>query len=476
MYQLLRWQDCSLSSSIRTVYLPAFLTGLLLVGILGCERSPQTPSATEPAAETTNPSIVPLRVWIVGPIADEQIWMRHWLAGSEQSLEFRSLKIEELLTLQICDCDVILYPARLIGELAERGWIVKLPEVVDSTGDGDVGDSPTAPAPVAWRQQASYAGQMMAIPLGCSLPVFLGSSAFPAADHMLDWSGLLKQLQLAEVDAPKFTIAEQPVDREALVDRFLAIAATQSARDPSYGLLFDLQSMRSRLTDESFVRSAKILAALASQPDGLVSVVDSHSAAWSWIGNNSRAAVAIATPALLDMKATIVANGQIVRVGSVNQGPVDDSAISSTSNERPRAMAWNSGAGLLASLSGQCRQSNQAISLLRWLSQPTTRSVLTKFTSGIESPTPVASAESLVWKANQSLSEVVASSNVALEPRLPLAIEYRRALADALIEFLSGKANASQAMQTADKSWQAITDKAGPSQRTSYEKSLGLSL
>ncbi len=476
MYQLLRWQDCSLSSSIRTVSLPALLAGLLLASLLGCDRPPQTASTNEPAAEPTNSSIVPLRVWIVGPIADEQIWMRHWLAGSEQSLEFRSLKIEELLTLQLCDCDVLLYPARLIGELAERGWIVKLPEGVDSTVNGDGGDSPTARAPMAWRQQASYAGQTMAIPLGCSLPVFLGSSAFPVVDHMLDWSELLKQLQLAEIDTPKFTIAEQQVDREALVDRFLAIVATLSARDPSYGLLFDLQSMHSRLTDESFVRSAKILAALASQPDGLVSVVDSHSIAWSWIGNNSRAAVAIATPALLDMQATIVANGQIIRVGSVNQGLADNSAIGSTSSERPRVMAWNSGAGLLASLSGQCRQSNQAISLLHWLSQPSTRSVLTKFTSGIESPTPVASAESLVWKASQSLSEVVTSSNVALEPRLPLATEYRRALADALIEFLSGKTNASQAMQAADKSWQAITDQAGPAQRTNYEKSLGLTL
>lgn len=410
-------------------------------------------------------------------MADEQIWMRHWLAGSEQQIEFRSLKAEELLLLPQSDCDVILYPARMIGDLTERGWIVKLPDSVDLADGLETSDSQTAPAPLAWRQQTTYAGQTMGIALGCSLSVFIASNEFPAADNMRDWSILLKALQLAENDSPKFSIAQQQVDREALVDRFLAIAATLSNRDPSYGLLFDLQSMRSRLPDENFVRCARILAALASQPDGLAAVVGDHSVTWNWIANNPRAALAVATPALLDTQANTVASGQIVRVGTSTPTLADNSsADAEVIVERPRVIAWNSGAGLVASLSSQCRQSNQAVSLLRWLSQPSTRSVLTKFTVGIESPTPIASAESLAWKARQSLSEVVTSAGVVQEPRLPLANAYRQALADALLDFLTGKTNAGQAMRSADQSWQAITDKAGQSQRSNYEKSLGLTL
>lgn len=472
-----RQQSSYVRTSSRAVRLLAQLACLLWAGFLGCDRASPTTSSSPPTESTTNTSIVPLRVWVVGPIADEQIWMRHWLAGSEQQIEFRSLKTEELLPLRQSDCDVILYPSRLIGELTERGWIVKLPDGLDSAGGVESGDSQLAPAPLAWRQQATYAGQSMGISLGCSLPVLVATSAFPAADNLRDWGTLLNDLQLAEIDSPQFSITEQQVDREALVDRFLSIAATLSNRDPSYGLLFDLQSMRSRLADENFVRCARILAALASQPDGLAAMVGDHLVAWNWIANNPRAALAIATPALLDTQANSLSNGQIVRVGTANSELANNSSADAEAvAERPRITAWNSGAGLVASLSSQCRQSNQAISLLRWLSQPSTRSVLTKFTVGIESPTPVASADSLAWKARQSLSEVVTSAGVAQEPRLPLATAYRQALADALLDFLTGKTNASQAMRSADQSWQDITDKAGQTQRSHYEKSLGLTL
>ncbi len=404
------------STSSRVVHLLAHFACLLLVGSLGCDRASPTTSASQSAATPANTAFVPLRVWVVGPIVDEQIWMRHWLAGSEQQIEFRSVKTEDLLPLSQCDCDVILYPARLIGELTERGWIVKLPDSVDLASGVETGDSQVAP--LAWRQQATYAEQTMGIALGCSLPVFIATSAFPVADNMRDWSTLLKDLQLAEIDSPQFNLTEQQVDREALVDRFLAIVATLSNRDPSYGLLFDLQSMRSRLADENFIRCARILAALASQPDGLAAMVRDHSVTWSWISRTTRdLRLAVATPATLNTPwPNIVVSGQVVRVGTSTPGLADNSSADADAvTDRPRVMAWNSGSGLVASLSSQCRQSNQAVSLLRWLSQPSTRSVLTKFTVGIESPTPVASAETLAWKARQSLSEVVTAA--AARPR-----------------------------------------------------------
>ncbi len=469
----------------RNFSLFVFLLGTVM---LGCERTPQTASPSPSADSLTSPSIIPLRIWIVAPIGDEQIWLRQWLTGSEQPLELRSLKVDELLLQKQCDCDVLLYPARLIGELAQRDWIVKLPDNANAVTTAETVDDATASAPFAWRQQASYAGETMAVPLGCAVPVFLASSKFPSSDHAIDWNTVLDELRVTELDAPRFEFTPQQTDREALVDRFLAIVATLSSRDPSYGLLFDLQTMQSRLADGNFVRAAKILAALASQPDGLASVIEDHSAAWSWAASNQRAAVAIAAPALIDSKTAIIPTGQTVRIGIFNmvegnQASVANNISLSTAAtdqpatvQRPRVLAWNSGAGLLASLSSQCRQSNQATALLRWLSQPSTRTVLAKFASGIESPTPATGTESLAWKARQSLSELVSGVGVAHEPRLPLATEYREALADELIEFLSGQSTASQALQSADKRWQTITDQAGETQRRNYEKSLGLTL
>jgi ABC-type glycerol-3-phosphate transport system substrate-binding protein len=299
------------------------------------------------------------------------------------------------------------------------------------------------------------------------LPLFVASNTFPPADQPTTWADVLDILNLSEVDTPQFDVASQAVDRDAIVDRYLAIVATLTARDPNYGLLFDLQTMHPRLQEESFVNAARLLATLAMQPDGIASVVGNHSQAWSWAANHPQAALAIAPPAMLSSTAFEVATGHIIQLQHA----------SSEASGRTPLSGWNGGSGLLASLSSQCRQSTHATALLKWLNDPSTRSVLTQFAPGIESPTPVGGTDSLAWKGQQMLSRIASSGGVSLEPRLPQALAYRHALADALLSFLSGQENAQQAMRTADKRWREITAEAGQSlQRRNYEISLGLTL
>ena len=446
---------------------------LCWLAVAGC-RPAAEPESTGGEPVTTPPaaSLIPLRVWVAAPIGDSQTWLRQWLATSEQPLDLREVDVEELLQMSQTESDVLVYPARLVGDLLDRGWIVKLPEGSRATGDGPEAAPAAAESeqmatavPAAWRQQATYAGEVVGVPLGCSLPVFVASDSGPSSEQPLPWKTLFESLQLQEQPTPQLDIDPDQVDRHALVDRWLAIAATLTDRDPGYGLLFDLQTMKSRLKEPHFAQAAAILAGLAGQPGGLSAVTGSHSEAWTWAATHSQPVVAIASPAMLDAQAASITRGKIIGL-----------QVAAAEQDRPVVRAWNGGGGLLASLSSGCRQTNQAAALLGWLAEPQTRTALANFAPGIEPATPAAGTASLVWQARQSLGPILNGASLAHEPRLPRANEYRQALAEALIAFLSGAHDASQAMSAVDARWQQITAVAGGEQRRQYEQSLGLSL
>jgi hypothetical protein len=471
-------------SSMRNLLFRLIIPAFCLVA--GCTNSRDAePSVVSPSV-AMEASSVPLRVWVVAPVSDVQIFLRQWQSNSDQPLDIRPISEEELWAESTIACDVLLYPARLVGELAKRGWIVKLPGGVKAVSELASEDVAVAPAPAAWRSQASYAGLTYAVPLGCSIPVFAASQSLADVlktdEAPATWSEVFAALEIEPADGLKQPLDEKAMDRDALVDRYLAILATLSQRDPAYGLLFDMQSMQSRLKESDFVRGMQILASLSSQADGQVAISGSHSQAMTWATSKSTPALAITVPALIDSQAAAIKSGQIIRVSEnyevamENRSGAEPANPTANTPARPTALAWNTGGGILASMPSSCRQSNQATAFLRWLADPTTRAGVGNLILGVESTSAGSGMESIGWKARQALAPVVASKSVAQEPRLPSASQYRRALADELIQFLSGRKTARQALADADRRWQEITDAAGPGQRLDYEQSLGLAL
>lgn len=451
---------------------------------LGCQPKTDQPAAADASGSASRPAVssIPLRVWIAAPVTETELIQRQWVAQSEQPLQLRSLTVEELLAQPNCECDVLVYPASVIGELVQRGWIVKQPQGglrVGETASNEPQELNTNPT---WRAQSNYADQAMGLSLGCAVPVFVASAGLNAEIDNLSWDDLLSQLQVTPTDSPSFSFDSDTVDAEAVVDRFLTIVASLSKRDPGYGMLFDLQSMQSRLSDAEYIQAAELLAALASQTDGLKSVVGSHSTAWTWAATREEAAVAIAAPILLDAQAAAVASGHVVRLqaqprsqpvaaqSSAGAGAVPINAVA----DRPQVAWWSASGGLVASMSSRCRQSGQAQLCLEWLQSPNTRTVMATLVPGIESGAPSSGNEALSWQAQRQLSQDVKVAALSLEPRLPLAHEYRRALADELHQFLTGKKNSTTAMQDAARRWNEITQQAGAAQRRSYEQSLNL--
>lgn len=447
------------------------------MSLAGCQPTDVNPPTDEVSETPAVVSKIPLRVWIVAPLAEPTLLQRQWLASSEQPLELRSLTAPELLQESQCQCDVLVYPANLMGELIERGWIVKLPSGVLQESDSGSVDAEHSTTPATWRAQAAYGGEVKGLSLGCAVPVFVASTALAEDNSASSWESLLAQLQIETSQSPQFAFEAADVSPDALVDRFFAIVASLSDRDPGYGMLFDLQSMQARLTDPEYRRAAGIMAALASQPQGLASILGSHSSAWTWAASRETPALAIAAPTLLDKPAAALATGSIVSIESIELDSADRESTSPSVDalaERPRIAWWSTGAGLVASQASQCRQTNQANACLRWLVDPAMRGVLATLLPGVEAGVPKAGGEALSWIAEQALAQSVTVKGLSLEPRLPSTHLYRQALADELQQFLSGKKNAEQALQAAAQRWNEITRNIGPAQRRNYEKSLNL--
>lgn len=462
------------------------LAALVFCGVLtGCRPpSPEVPDAAKKDAPTIPAvSSVPLRVWIAAPLSDPQLFTRQWMSDSEQPLAIRSLTPEELLQQSACECDVLIYPARLVGELVHRDWIMGLPENVTSyreladnaSVDGDSG-TPNGSQRACETRQAAYAGRNWAIALGCAIPTFVASPplAQQLSADVVSWNTLLESLPRSE-GALKLDIDDTQVDKDALVDRFLAIVATVATRDPTYGLLFDMQTMQSRLKEPEFVIAIDILGALAAQPNGAEAILGSHSTAWKWSAENEQAALAISSVALIGNEAINAKSGKILRVSGT---PEPSGAAAGAGNDaRPALAGWNPGGGLNASLASNCRQSSQATWFLGWLRANSTRTALAPLIPGIESQAPRGGVDALSWQARQTIAELTSSGGgISQELRLPAAHRYRQALSDALSKFLQGELDAQAALSEAHAGWQQITSEMGPSLRDNYEKSLGLTL
>lgn len=428
----------------------------------GCKPTETTDSGTDQTGGRPAASDVPVRIWAVAPIDDPDILKRKWLADSDQPIEVRSMSVEEFLSQDACACDIVLFPSRLTGELARREWIVSLPtsfHEIDSVEAMDSLQSSTQPG--AWSAQSSYGGTDMSVPLGCSVPVWvtsesvkekLGDTENPTVDALLNLTANVEALQIDPAG----------VDKDALVDRYLTILGTQlNDRNARYGLLFELRSMQPMLNQNEFVKSAELLKRLASQTSSGIAAVGSHDAAWKAVAESEEDVVTIASSNLLSESTASARQGNIVAQLTATDGKL--------------AGNWNTGGGLVASISYDCSQSAQAILLLKWFRENSTRAFLAPVLPGVEASTPVFGADSLSWLARQRSLKSLGAVIIPQEPRLPGATEYRAALADELVSFLAGEVSARNAMSGVVKRWNAVTEVTGSLQlKQEYERSLEL--
>lgn len=439
------WSGCSL---IRGLF--SLLLAVLALLQTGCQ-----PAENEEALDVVQPprvSDVPLRILILGEVPEPGLIKRQWLADSDQPIEIEAAP-GELELARIEQCDVVVFPAMLIGDLVAAEAIYELP-ALDSLGmDGES----TSMAPSGGRlAQVKYGDSVFATPLGCSLTLVLGNASLKAAlgdeDAAHTWDEVLANIEAGD----EADFSEVDLDGVALVDRFLAIVAALTERTATYGVLFEMQTMQPRLTQFEFVRAAEILKSLAKQPGGAKAVGGSHSQAWQWASQGERPRVGISIVNQIDATARETVEGEIISIESATS-----------------AKGWNTGHGMVASVSTNCRQSAQATAFLNWLSSSNTRTSMANSMKGVDAPGGLGATDGLAWRATQLLPELL-SNDVPHEPSLPGALNYRDCLADGLTRMLTDDIDPQVVLGEVQKQWQKVTEEQAIGQRTQYEKSLGL--
>lgn len=420
-------------------------------GLVGCKPD-QRSGEKEDDSASISPSKTPLRIWLAGTIQQSETLIRQWRGVSEQAIELHVLSVDELLASEKCPADLLLYPSRLLGELLKRQWIIKLPKTLASPAKAESSDQDVSSAspesPPGLNIVCRYNSVTYALPLGYSKISLLGSSAVALESTTFD---NLKET-LGKLPVGKIQFDDSLIDVDALVDRFLALAFGLSTINSKYGVLFDLRLMKSRLKNAEFVVAGEILHGLARQTDAIESVVGSHADAWKWVNGSSAAVFALASPSQIEADSVQLDSAHAVAI----------------ENARP----WNSGSGIVASVTSQCRQSAQTARFAQWISKSQTLDTLRGLVPGLVSIE--SRGQNLAFRLISSDAVVMRQEALITEPRVAGAHLLRRAIANSLVQFLRGEQKLTDALASAAAECEKIVQQHSTSPRSDYEQSLGL--
>lgn len=242
------------------------LQALVLCLLAGCSQ-PDEP----PPAPADDPSAgEPLRVLIVDDPALAEAVQLQWRARAEGEIEVLQKSAEELVDprRKRLAADVVIYPNGLIGELAERDWIVPIAKDVfngPEFGRRDIFDQ-VHQREVVWGEQA------YAVPLGSpQLTVMYDAERLQqrGLDPPKTWEEYAILCVLLGSDgAHSFAVPSRWVVVEPLgpgwAGQVLLARAAASARHRSYfATLFDLDTMEPLIDSPPFVQALKELVAAA---------------------------------------------------------------------------------------------------------------------------------------------------------------------------------------------------------------------
>ena len=473
---------------------------LLAGGLVGCkDRKTQSKnqSAEANASRQSKPP-VPLRVWFVGDPASQELIERQWQATSERPLQLKMLSADELAQSSTCASDVVVLPAFMLGELIERGWLVELPSALQPPTQASAAETASSvskslsntggePAtqrvqPAGWLEQARYGRKMWGVSLSVTTPLVLANFPLPpsltdqsqstatqsaadiASQAQSTWQSLVEALKEAaradkQPEAAQGADADDPV---AVCDRFMVVLTSICPRDARFGILFDPETLQPRLSEPEAITASDLLVQLHQSNASPAAILGSPTAAWRALSQTEASATIGLPPA---------ASSEVDEVTSIQVAlPPLSPAATGARNTR----GWNSGYGLVAALTSDCRQTGQAIEFIRWLTGEPARNVLGKRLVGLAGETTFAPSSS-AWQVQRLARRLGQQPRLPNEPRLPGSLQYRRALGEQLVRMLRGEQTAEQAMAAAAREWERITSARDRTKlRTSYEHSLGL--
>ena len=462
----------------------------LCLACVGCEPKPIPPADDSTAVQKERP---PLRVWIVDAPELEKELLTRWRASSDQALAIENVSSKDLFDGRAFAFDTILFPGNFLGDMVERDIVSKLPSQVTMQGTSESSSKSTQPGsreessnesqedvsknwPDRFRSSASYAGKLYAVPLGsnsiamvskgvdvASLTELQNNMAMPqgtTAKSLELWESWLRSIESGSVVTKSEDMLSSKIEKagelekQRLVDQFLWIASTT---DKQRRGLFDLAKMQSRLKEPEFIYSVRVLARLARLfPEAVFSSAED---AWAGAGAGLKDSrfIALGWPAAVPRQS----------------GSQSDSPSEADVNVQVVPILWNPNRGLVASVGKGTRQTSVSIQFLRWLSLPEQREALRSVCSRIElladQPDRNIVREDY-QKYSVALSRSALQDGVPWSLRLVHSLDYREALADALLRAIRTPDQADKIMAECSQKWNELTESFGKDKQLSSEE------
>jgi hypothetical protein len=452
--------------------------------LLGCSNSDnETPTAkTIPLAERPALEILLVDCEAVA----ERIELR-WRAASEQPIQCRAISSDRLMQSlregERINADVILFPNYLIGEMVESETVTRLPSQLAALGDASSSlevDIETQ-WPPHWRRNSRYGEDVYGVPLGAPLLAWISSGETGAGISESDAAG-------SEIDneSASDTGQSEDLDRrdsQFLLDQFAMLLATQYRQVSQTGTLFRLATMSPDL------RSPEVIAAVSQLKEISTtfpkSVAYDPSVVWTTVGaaplDNPTGQSGFGWPGT-DSSSDLQSQAFNATFPIFDADWKDWTEMAMAGRISPtKYRIFDSGRGLLASLSRTTRQSNTATQFLKWIDDDQQRSDLMNDDARIQ-PRPdvlLSSSTSLVNR-NRYFTMLVAAwegSFIQYELRNAGAYRMRQSLAESLDRIVREDVDIADELAKCSQQWQTIIDEYGNENlRRSIERSLGITM
>jgi len=464
---------------------------LLVMMFVGCSGA-ETPAPVEDV-EATDLNVT-VRMLVVDDPELAEVIDRQWQARAANKLEVTQAKSEDIRGKRSLDADVVIYPAGMLGELAEFNLISPIPSSTLESAELARADL----LKLARIEEVTWGEDVYAISFGS--PQFC----------LLYRRDLFRQLNLKPPTtwAEYQQLAEVLSDRSALGDaappegkpwrgtieplasgwagQMMLARAAAYARDPSrYSALFDFSTLEPEIASEPFVRALKELA-ITNAGSNEAELFTPATALQSFMSGESAMAICWPTAAMEPVESPPTAEfGMAPLPGSEQVFHARTGTWRSKEDRSLYRVPLLGVAGRYGSIvrgTRRARAAGKTLAILtsqEWSTDISTKSpAATLFRTSHLGQTEAWLPASLASAADDYVETIAENQHARVllfSPRIPGRNEYLAALDEAVQAVLSEQEAPPAALAQVDKKWRAITEQYGSKeQRNAYKRSLGL--
>jgi ABC-type glycerol-3-phosphate transport system substrate-binding protein len=472
-------------SERRLVFVELLAALVASTAVSGCsERIPDKPALQKSVAP---PAAVNLTVVIAGDeeLAEGVRLLRgEWKARSGGELTVEAVGLDVLANAEPLAADLVIFPSRLLGALAEQSQLRPIRESVLNSAEVGLNDI----FPALRNGEMRYGGQTLALPLGSPPLLAFWRSSLAGEKSSDGWPPKTWQEYRRWIGAGGTNAKATAPPLAGRAAAFTLIARALAYTEPTRRVeaLFNAEDMAPRITDPPFVRALAELREEASMRG------DEPPVDFAGGMEQVRSGNALATlgwPSLTSAAPPV--DSEIAAAADFAPLPPSEQVFSQN-QQRWENQTFPQSVSLLGvegRLVGVCQSSRNAVSafkLCQWLTSGDIAIQLSSRSRGTLWFRSSQAGAYTRWSGGEGsressapVTEVVAEAldteTPVIIPRIPAVDEYMDLLAEAVRWAQPGEEGATAALNTAAEKWEALTARLGrESQARSYRRHLGV--